>query len=183
MNVRMMVFNPEGEIGKGKEFALINPKITAFSKERDIGTEGCLSFPTFVDEKDGPPTIEEEVEVTASGHLMANYNFKFQVLIIFEGEGVQRATSIKVEYQNLKGKRSRLDLKGFLAVIFQHEYDHLEGCLFHDRMSLTALESVRKDLEVRLSNPIKWKGHKGCMHSLKPASRKDFRYPMSNVYQ
>lgn len=120
VNVRMMVFNPEGEIGKGKEFALINPKITAFSKERDIGTEGCLSFPTFVDEKDGPPTIEEEVE---------------------------RATSIKVEYQNLKGKRSRLDLKGFLAVIFQHEYDHLEGCLFHDRMSLTALESVRKDLE------------------------------------
>ena len=66
------------------------------------------------------------------------------------GGGAQRAASIKVEYQNLRGKRSRLNLEGFLAVIFQHEYDHLEGRLFHDRMSPTSLESVRKDLEVRV---------------------------------
>ena len=67
VNVRMMVFNPEGESGKGKEFALINPKITAYGEERESGIEGCLSFPTFVDEREGPPTIEEEVEVTALG--------------------------------------------------------------------------------------------------------------------
>ena len=47
---------------------------------------------------------------------------------------VKRAISIKVSYQDSKGKTITLPLKGILAWIFQHEIDHLNGILFSDRV-------------------------------------------------
>ncbi|MFH0969590.1 MAG: peptide deformylase [Patescibacteria group bacterium] len=38
--LRLCVIQNDGEI-----FALINPKITSYSREKEIGEEGCLSFP------------------------------------------------------------------------------------------------------------------------------------------
>ena len=53
--------------------------------------------------------------------------------------------------QDLKGNPVQLKLRGWQARIVQHEYDHLDGVLYHDRMDadqrgrvrpgLTALES------------------------------------------
>lgn len=45
VNYRMMVYNEAGEAGSGKEVVLVNPKITKFSKSKDMFEEGCLSFP------------------------------------------------------------------------------------------------------------------------------------------
>ncbi|XP_024538686.1 peptide deformylase 1B, chloroplastic-like [Selaginella moellendorffii] len=46
VNARLMVFNPEGERGKGKEYVFVNPMIVKFGKEREADTlEGCL--PSF----------------------------------------------------------------------------------------------------------------------------------------
>jgi peptide deformylase len=47
---------------------------------------------------------------------------------------VQRATWIEVEYWDCAGNLQRVRLEGFVARIFQHEYDHLEGILFVDRV-------------------------------------------------
>lgn len=47
---------------------------------------------------------------------------------------VNRATSIKVSYQDSSGKSTTVVLKGVLAWIFQHEVDHLNGILFSDRV-------------------------------------------------
>lgn len=47
---------------------------------------------------------------------------------------VKRAISIKVSYQDSKGKTITLPLKGIPAWIFQHEIDHLNGILFSDRV-------------------------------------------------
>lgn len=47
---------------------------------------------------------------------------------------VRRPTSIKVSYQDTKGKTKTIVLKGMLAWIFQHEVDHLNGILFSDRV-------------------------------------------------
>ena len=44
VNVRLMVYNPEGEEGKGKEWILVNPRIISSSKGLDTMDEGCLSF-------------------------------------------------------------------------------------------------------------------------------------------
>ena len=46
---------------------------------------------------------------------------------------VQRPTQITVKGLNRHGRPVRLKLEGWLARIFQHEIDHLEGVLFVDR--------------------------------------------------
>jgi len=47
---------------------------------------------------------------------------------------VPRYRVINVEYTNRKGKLERKELTDFVARIFQHEYDHLEGLVFLDRV-------------------------------------------------
>ena len=42
--MRLMVYNPEGERGKGKEYILVNPRIISSGKGVDTMEEGCLSF-------------------------------------------------------------------------------------------------------------------------------------------
>ncbi|MCS6906355.1 MAG: peptide deformylase [Anaerolineales bacterium] len=50
----------------------------------------------------------------------------------FVGE-VERAAEILVRGQNRFGKPTKVKAKGWLARIFQHEIDHLNGILFIDR--------------------------------------------------
>jgi peptide deformylase len=50
----------------------------------------------------------------------------------FLGE-VERVSSLTVKGQNRHGKPIRIKAKGWLARIFQHEIDHLDGILFTDR--------------------------------------------------
>lgn len=47
---------------------------------------------------------------------------------------VPRFTSIKVRFTNQFGKMIEADYSGFIARIFQHEYDHLNGTVFLDRI-------------------------------------------------
>ncbi len=46
---------------------------------------------------------------------------------------VERKEEITVKGQNRQGKPVRLKARGWLARIFQHEIDHLDGVLFTDR--------------------------------------------------
>ena len=48
---------------------------------------------------------------------------------------VERAQHIRVTYQDLRGKKHVLELNGFLATVFQHEFDHLDGVLYVERMT------------------------------------------------
>jgi len=52
---------------------------------------------------------------------------------------VTRPTKVRVEYLDLTGKKHQKWVQGFMAVIFQHEVDHLNGILFTQR----ALEQKR----------------------------------------
>lgn len=47
---------------------------------------------------------------------------------------VPRHKQIEVEYVNRDGDRQRAILTDFVARIFQHEYDHLDGKVFLDRV-------------------------------------------------
>lgn len=47
---------------------------------------------------------------------------------------VSRATQVSVNYQNESGERLTKNFEGFMARIFLHEYDHLEGMTFIDRV-------------------------------------------------
>lgn len=47
---------------------------------------------------------------------------------------VPRYARIKVEATTLEGEKITLKLKGYPAVVFQHEIDHLNGIMFYDRI-------------------------------------------------
>ena len=47
---------------------------------------------------------------------------------------VPRYQSIRVSYTDLTGQRLEVDFEGFIARVFQHEYDHLNGLVYLDRV-------------------------------------------------
>jgi peptide deformylase len=50
---------------------------------------------------------------------------------------VERPQHVRVRYQRLDGAEAVLELTGFLATVFQHEFDHLDGRLYIDRITDT----------------------------------------------
>jgi peptide deformylase len=60
---------------------------------------------------------------------------------------VERPMGVKIEAQDIEGKKFKMTLEGFEARVFQHEYDHLDGVLFHDRMSSVVIGTIRNDLD------------------------------------
>jgi peptide deformylase len=59
---------------------------------------------------------------------------------------VERARKVHVRYRDLDGRACEMDLEGFVARVFQHEFDHLEGRVFIDKM----LPASRAKIEERL---------------------------------
>ena len=47
---------------------------------------------------------------------------------------VTRSSYVKVKGMNAKGERVEIEAKDFLAQVFQHEIDHLDGKVFIDRV-------------------------------------------------
>ena len=60
---------------------------------------------------------------------------------------VRRPECIVVEAWSLDGEAIRLELDGLLARVVQHEFDHLEGKLFTDRLPEAAAIEARRELE------------------------------------
>ncbi|MFA6507936.1 MAG: peptide deformylase [Treponemataceae bacterium] len=58
---------------------------------------------------------------------------------------VTRPEMIRVQAWNERGRPFTIDAEGLLARVIQHEYDHLEGTLFIDRLS-----DVKRDRLVAL---------------------------------
>jgi peptide deformylase len=53
---------------------------------------------------------------------------------------------VTVRYQDVRGVPTRMRLTDFAATVFQHEFDHLQGVLFHDRMSPSERQRIAPDL-------------------------------------
>ncbi|KAL7135815.1 hypothetical protein ABFS83_11G123200 [Erythranthe nasuta] len=60
---------------------------------------------------------------------------------------VERPNSLVVEAQDINGAKFEVNLTGFPARIFQHEFDHLQGILFFDKMSDEILDTIRAELQ------------------------------------
>lgn len=48
---------------------------------------------------------------------------------------VERPQHVEVNYTTLEGEQALLTLNGFWATVFQHEFDHLDGVLYIDRVT------------------------------------------------
>lgn len=62
-------------------------------------------------------------------------------------EDVYRNETIHVEYLDENFEKKEETLSGLAARIFQHEYDHIEGILFTDRISSLKKRLLKKKLE------------------------------------
>jgi peptide deformylase len=78
-------------------------------------------------------------------------------------ETVMRSERIKIKYYDADFKEHTEEFEGYKARVVQHEYDHLEGHLFTDRVS-----PIRRQLlKSRLTTIIK--GKTSCSYKVKTA--------------
>jgi len=68
---------------------------------------------------------------------------------------VPRPDHIKVRYQQIDGAIAEDELDEFPAHVFQHEYDHLLGILFIDRISPSERARIKDNLQAILSGAVK----------------------------
>jgi peptide deformylase len=66
-----------------------------------------------------------------------------------ETASVDRWTDIVIRGMTLEGRTFKETLHGLTARIFQHEYDHLEGLLFIDRISFLKRDVIKRRLKKR----------------------------------
>lgn len=59
---------------------------------------------------------------------------------------VKRPAIISISYFDILGKKHLKVLKGSIARLFQHEYDHLNGVMFFDRMTQNEIKKVKAQL-------------------------------------
>jgi peptide deformylase len=64
-------------------------------------------------------------------------------------EEVERPAHIRLRWCDLDGNRHEADFEGFEAVALQHEFDHLDGKLFIDRLSSLKQNLIKKKLKKR----------------------------------
>jgi len=65
---------------------------------------------------------------------------------------VERPSQVVVDAMNMNGEVNRFELDGLLARCFMHEFDHLDGILFIDRLSPAKKQAIKKKLR-RLGGP------------------------------
>jgi peptide deformylase len=80
--------------------------------------------------------------------------------IISENEGclsvpdfradVKRSESVTVEGHDREGRPIRLDAEGILAIVLQHELDHLNGTLFIERISSLKRQMYKRRMKKKL---------------------------------
>ncbi|MCA9103072.1 MAG: peptide deformylase [Pirellulales bacterium] len=60
---------------------------------------------------------------------------------------VTRPATITASAYNLAGEEFKFEVDGLLARVIQHENDHLDGVMFTDHLSSTALMEIRDEIE------------------------------------
>jgi peptide deformylase len=62
---------------------------------------------------------------------------------------IKRPKAIIAEYQNSLGEKITAEMDGLIARCFQHEFDHLNGICFVDRVSQMKLQLAMKKINKR----------------------------------
>ncbi len=68
---------------------------------------------------------------------------------------VPRHYSVEIEYTDRTGKKTKKVFKDFLARIFQHEFDHLEGIVYLDRIKGKDIITEKEFLKLMAVVPVK----------------------------
>ena len=60
---------------------------------------------------------------------------------------VERPQHVRIRYTSEQGEARELELRDFYATVFQHEFDHLDGKLFVDRLTDSRLLVFEREYE------------------------------------
>ena len=73
-------------------------------------------------------------------------------IVTQEGEisDVKRAANITVEGHDREGNPIRMDAEGLLAIVLQHEIDHLEGTLFLEHISSLKRQMYKRRIKKQM---------------------------------
>lgn len=105
----------------------------------------AVLVPNPEDEEGNPP--EEAYSLQEIMYNPKIITHSVQQAALADGEGclsvdrvvegyVPRHSRITVEYFDKDGHKQKLKLKGYNAIVVQHEIDHLNGVLFYDRINI-----------------------------------------------
>ena len=121
---RMLAIMAYDEKGYLHDYLMVNPKILSYSVDM-----------TYLESGEGCLSVPEEHRGYVHRH---------------------RKIKVKTYLYDLKTNKLTLEtlqLKGYIAVVFQHEFDHLNGILFFDHINKSNPFYVPEN-----SKPIKFKG-------------------------
>lgn len=110
----------------------------AMRQDRGIGLAApqvAIGLRLFIVELDDEPLrVFINPRITALSQETSEYE---EGCLSFPGLyfNVVRPSAVEIEAQDAHGQSFRLKAEGLLARVIQHEYDHLEGVLFIDRIS------------------------------------------------
>ncbi|MCD4722503.1 MAG: peptide deformylase [Desulfobacula sp.] len=88
--------------------------------------------------------------IAASGSIISEKEACLSVLDY--SADVKRYEKVTVRALNIEGKKLEFDAEGILAIIMQHEIDHLDGILFIDRISVLKRAIYKKKLAKKLKD-------------------------------
>ena len=97
------------------------------------------------DERGGGPMALINPVITASRGEIAGEEGCLSLPGIF-GE-VARAEWVEVDALDREGRKKRLEARGLLARVIQHEIDHLDGVLFIDRLDKMERDRIKRKIK------------------------------------
>ncbi|TXD52973.1 MULTISPECIES: peptide deformylase [unclassified Polaribacter] len=142
-NMKETMYNASGvglaapQIGKAIRLFIIDA--SPFAEDEDLDDEDRATLKTFNKVFINAQILEEEGEEWA---------FNEGCLSIPDvRQDVFRQPKVTFEYQDEDFKTHTEVLEGLAARVFQHEYDHIEGILFTDKLSSLKKRLIKKKLE------------------------------------
>lgn len=142
-NMQETMYNASGvglaapQIGKSIRLFVIDA--SPFAEDEDISEKDRVALKDFNKTFINAKILEEEGE---------EWVFNEGCLSIPDvREDVFRKPKIKIEYQDEDFTTHTEVLEGLAARVFQHEYDHIEGILFTDKLSSLKKRLIKKKLE------------------------------------
>jgi peptide deformylase len=125
------------QIGKAIRLFIIDA--SPFGEDEELSEEDRTTLANFKHVFINPKIIEEKGDEWA---------FNEGCLSIPDvREDVFRQEEITIEYQDENFENHTRILNGLAARVFQHEYDHIEGILFTDKLSSLKKRLIKKKLE------------------------------------
>lgn len=146
-SLRIIVYNPNAANPDKKEDEKKRAKEEAKRNQGEGRDED-----NYEDQDDGKEEEPKEFKALINPEIIASSGS-----IISENEAclsvpdyssdVKRFETVTVRGLNLDGKKLQFDAHGLLAVIMQHEIDHLDGTLYIDRISVLKRNMYKKKVK------------------------------------